>query len=62
MSRRVRYLVNALVCLAVGAYGVYWFAVGRAELASGLQIGLAAAGAVVGLAGAVWFFMRSRSV
>jgi hypothetical protein len=61
MSRRVRYLVNALLCLVVGAYAVYWFATGRAQLATGLQVGLAGAGAVVGLAGAVWFFLRSRN-
>ena len=61
MSRRIRYLVNALLCLLVGAYAVYWFATGQAELASALQLGLAVAGAVVGLAGAIWFFLRARS-
>ena len=45
----------------MGAYAVYWFATGQAELASTLQLGLAVAGAVVGLAGAIWFFLRARS-
>jgi hypothetical protein len=61
MSRRVRHLVNALVCLVVAAYAVYWFATGRAQFATGLQVSLAAAAAVVGLAGAAWFFLRARN-
>ena len=62
MSRSVRYLLNALVCLVVGGQAVYWFAMGRAEFASDFRVGLVVAQAVVGLAGAVWFFMRSRGV
>jgi hypothetical protein len=60
MSRSIRFLVNAAICLLVGGHAVYWFATGRAELAPDLEIGLRTAQAVVGLAGAVWFFMRSR--
>jgi hypothetical protein len=62
MSRSARFIVNAALCLLVGAHAVYWFATGRAELAPDLQVGLRAAQAVVGFAGAIWFFVRSRSV
>jgi hypothetical protein len=62
MSRSVRFLLNAVLCLLVGGHAVYWFAMGRAEFASDVRIGLVVAQAVVGFAGAIWFFMRSRSV
>ena len=62
MSRSVRFLLNAVLCLLVGGHAVYWFAMGRAEFASDLRVGLVVAQAVVGFAGAIWFFMRSRSV
>jgi len=62
MSRSMRFLLNAALCLLVGGYAVYWFATGRAQFASDIQIGLFVAQAVVGLGGAIWFFMRSRSV
>ena len=62
MSRSVRYVLNALLCLLVGGHAVYWFATGRAELATDLRVGLVVAQAVAGFAGAIWFFMRSRSV
>jgi hypothetical protein len=62
MSRSARFSVNAVLCLLVGAHAVYWFATGRAELASDTRIGLVVAQAVVGFAGAIWFFVRSRSV
>jgi hypothetical protein len=62
MSRSARFVVNAVLCLLVGGHAVYWFATGRAELAPDLQIGLRVAQAVVGFAGAIWFFVRSRSV
>jgi hypothetical protein len=55
-------LVNAVLCLLVGGHAVYWFATGRSEFASDLRIGLVAAQAIVGFAGAIWFFVRSRSV
>jgi hypothetical protein len=35
---------------------------GRAEFATDLQVGLRVAQAVAGFAGAIWFFVRSRSV
>jgi hypothetical protein len=57
----VRHLLNALICLVVGGHAVYWFAMGRAAFASDFRVGLVVAQAVVGLAGAVWFFVRSRS-
>lgn len=60
MSRSTRYLVNAGVCLLVGAHAVYWFASGQNELTTGLWIGLRALQAVVGFGGAIWFFSRSR--
>jgi hypothetical protein len=62
MSRSARFLVNAALCLLVGAHAIWWFATGRGEFAPDLQIGLRAAQAVVGLAGAIWFFVRARSV
>jgi hypothetical protein len=62
MSRSVRFLVNAVLCLLVGGHAVYWFAMGRAELASDVRVGLVVAQAVIGFAGAIWFFVRSRSV
>ncbi len=62
MSRSVRFLVNSVLCLLVGGHAVYWFATGRAEFASDTRIALVAAQAVVGLGGAIWFFMRSRSI
>ena len=63
MSRKGRYLVNALILLLIGAHGVYRFAMQREELAAeGLWFGLVVAQAVVGIAGAVWFFARSRQV
>jgi hypothetical protein len=61
MSRRSgRYLLNAGVCLLVGAHAVWWFASGQSAFTSGLWIGLRVAQAVVGFAGAIWFFSRSR--
>ena len=62
MSRSARFLVNAVLCLLVGGHAVYWFATGGASFAPDLQIGLRAAQAVAGFAGAIWFFVRSRSV
>ena len=62
MSRSARFVVNAVLCLLVAGHAVDWFATGRAELATDFQIGLRAAQAVVGFAGAIWFFVRSRSV
>ena len=62
MSRTVRYVVNALICLVVGAHAVWWFATGRSELATEFRVGLVVAQAIAGFAGAIWFFMRSRSV
>ena len=60
MSRSTRYLLNALLCLLVGGHAVYWFAMGRAEFAPDVRVGLVVAQAVVGLAGAIWFYSRSR--
>lgn len=62
MPRTTRYVLNALLCLLVGAHAVYWFAMGRAEFATDVRVGLVVAQAVAGFAGAIWFFMRSRSV
>jgi hypothetical protein len=56
MSKSNRYLVNAGVCLLVGAHAVWWFASGQSALNSGLRV----AQAVVGFAGAIWFLSRSR--
>ena len=60
MSRSTRFLVNAALCLLVAAHALYWFATGRAEFASSVRVGLVVAQAVVGFAGAIWFFSRSR--
>ena len=61
MSRSVRYLLNALLLLLVGGHAVWWFATGRAEFAPDLSVWLKVAQAIVGLAGAIWFFSRARS-
>ena len=61
MTRSSLHLVNAVISLAVAGHAIYWFMTGRAELASNLRIGLVVAQAVVGLAGAVWFYSRSRT-
>jgi hypothetical protein len=60
MSKSTRYLLNALLCLLVGGHAIYWFATGRAEFASAMRVSLVVAQAVVGLAGAIWFYSRSR--
>lgn len=63
MPRHVRYLVNAVVLLLLGAHGVYRFVTERQELVSdGISLGLVIAQVVVGFGGAIWFFVRSRSV
>ncbi len=63
MPRNVRYLVNAVVLLLLGAHGVYRFITERQELVSdGISLGLVIAQVVVGFGGAIWFFVRSRSV
>jgi hypothetical protein len=61
MSRSVRYLINALLLVLVGAHAVWWFATGRAEFAPGMAVGLRVAQGIVGFAGAIWFYSRSRS-
>jgi hypothetical protein len=60
MSRSVRYLINALLLVLVGAHAVWWFATGRAELARDMTVWLRVAQAVLGFAGAIWFYSRSR--
>ena len=60
MTKSTRHLVNAVICLLVGAHAIYWFATGRADTATDLRVGLVVAQAIVGLFGAVWFYSRSR--
>ena len=62
MAKNVRYLVNAIVLLLIGAHGIYRFTTERAELSDGITLGLVVAQIVVGIGGAIWFFVRSRSV
>jgi hypothetical protein len=63
MARNARYLLNAAVLLLIGAHGIYRFMSERAQLDSdGFALGLVVAQIVVGVGGAIWFFMRSRSV
>ncbi len=62
MTKVLRHRVNAAICVLVLAHAVYLFASGRLEAASDLRIGLGVAQGVLGLAGAVWFWNRSRSV
>ena len=62
MAKNVRYLVNAVVLLLIGAHGIYRFATERAELSDGISLSLVVAQIVVGIGGAIWFFVRSRSV
>lgn len=61
MSRSVRYLVNAVLLLLIAGHGVWWFATGRARFAPDLTVWLRVAQIVVGFAGAIWFYSRSRS-
>ena len=60
MAKNVRYLVNAVVLLLIGAHGIYRFTTERAELSDGLSLGLVIAQIVVGIGGAIWFLVRSR--
>jgi hypothetical protein len=60
MSRSVRYLVNAVLLLLIAGQAVWWFATGRGELAPDLSVWLKVAQIIVGFAGAIWFFSRSR--
>ena len=60
MTRSVRYLLNALLLALIGGHAVYWFAMGRAELAPSMSVWLKVAQAVVGCGGAIWFYSRSR--
>ena len=63
MTRNVRYLLNAFVLLLIGAHGVYRFATERTQLDSDwFALGLVVAQIIVGVGGAIWFFVRSRSV
>jgi hypothetical protein len=48
--------------LLVAGHAIYWFAMGRADFATDLQVGLRVAQAVAGFAGAIWFLVRSRTV
>ena len=62
MSKRTRYVVNALVALALLAHAAYWFASGGAALAGNLEIGFRVVEGVVGLGGALWFYIRAQQV
>jgi hypothetical protein len=61
MSRSVRYLLNALLLVLVGAHAVWWFATGRAQFAPDLTVWLRVAQGILAFAGAIWFYSRSRS-
>ena len=61
MSRSVRYLLNAVLLLLIGGHAVWWFAMGRAQFAPDLTVWLKVAQGIVGFAGAIWFFSRSRA-
>jgi hypothetical protein len=60
MTKVARHRINALICVLVFAHAIYWFVSGRTEFATGLRIGLVVAQAVLGFAGAIWFWGRSR--
>jgi hypothetical protein len=62
MSRSARYLINAGLLVLVGAHAVWWFAIGRAEFATDMAVWLRVAQGVLGFAGAIWFYSRSRGV
>ena len=62
MPKRTRYLVNALIALALGAHAAYWFASGGGALAGDLEIGFRVLEGVVGFVGALWFFIRAQRV
>ena len=58
MSRR--HQINAVICVLVLLHAVYRFAAANLETATHMWLGLVAAEAVLGLAGAAWFWHRSR--
>jgi hypothetical protein len=58
MSRR--HQVNAIICLLVLAHAVYRFASTDTQTVTNLWLYLVIAEAVLGLAGAAWFWHRSR--
>jgi hypothetical protein len=60
MSKSVRYLLNALLLVLVGAHAVWWFATGRAAFATDTAVWLRVAQGIAGFAGAIWFYSRSR--
>jgi hypothetical protein len=60
MVRLSTHRISAVICVLLLARAVYWFGTGRQASASAFEIGLAAAGGVVGLLGAIWFWYRSR--
>jgi di/tricarboxylate transporter len=61
MTRALRHQLNALICAALAAHAIYWFASGQAATATNFRIGLVVAQALVGGFGAVWFLYRSRT-
>lgn len=62
VSKTNRHRLNALVLAVFAGHAIYWFVTGQAEGASALMVGLRVAQAGACLAGAVWFFARSRGV
>ncbi len=62
MTKASRHRINAVICLVVLAHALYWFFSGRLEYASNFRTGLVIAQGIAGLAGAVWFWGRSRGV
>jgi hypothetical protein len=51
-----------LICAALAAHAIYWFASGHAAAATGFRTGLVVAQVLVGGLGTIWFLYRSRTV
>jgi hypothetical protein len=60
VTKTTRHRINAAICALVFAHAVYWFVSGDMQSATGFRIGTYVAQAVAGLAGAIWFWSRSR--
>jgi hypothetical protein len=60
MATASRHRINAVICLLVVAHAIYRFATDDLEPSLNLRTGLVVAEGVLGLAGAAWFWSRSR--
>ena len=62
MSGVSRHRINAAICLLVLVHAIYRFVSGNLEPGLNLRTALIVAQGLLGLAGAVWFWSRSRGM